>query len=296
MDGRAGADGTSGAPRPEPDAPAGPSAPGAAASRAEPAEPAGAVGPPVAPGPGLAGPAVRLAGFGAAVPAATVGSARRCTAGDAGAVVKVAGRAVRTAPDGTGATRGPIGRRTGSEAPAPADAAATPAPEPTGPETPVPEPTAPAPEPTELPVPSREPGSADGCGAATGRVSDGRSSAADGPVDGVSRSLTSPPGPPSRTACDSVPVKDGFCQVVSEALKPGSATWPGVRAADARWIGGSPAQLPGPLPSVACGSAVARAGSSAAGVPTASDAASRGASGRPRSLSRSPISPPSMRV
>ncbi|MFG2227253.1 hypothetical protein [Streptomyces sp. NPDC048644] len=215
--------------------------------------------------------------------AATVGRARRCTAGEAGAVVNVAGLAARSAPDGTGAIRGPTGRRTGR-----AEAAAV-----SGPGVPAREATA---------SPTGDPGSAGCCGAATGRVSDGMSSAADGPVDGVSRSLTRPPGPPSSTACDSVPAKDGFCQVVSEALKPGSATCPGDRVPDVRWIGGSPAQPAGPLrsvpvvPVVPAGRGSAAGAGPAAGVPPFPAAASDEACGRPRSLSRSPISPPSMRA
>ncbi|MGR3931653.1 hypothetical protein [Streptomyces sp. BRA346] len=40
-----------------------------------------------------------------------------------------------------------------------------------------------------------------------------------------------PPGALSRTACDIVPAKDGFCHVVSEPPKAGSATPRGGRAA-----------------------------------------------------------------
>ncbi|WP_216591808.1 hypothetical protein [Streptomyces brasiliscabiei] len=51
-------------------------------------------------------------------------------------------------------------------------------------------------------------------------------------------SLTSPPGAPGRTAWDSVPAKDGFCQVVNRPLNPASAT--AARPSVARWIGASP--------------------------------------------------------
>ncbi|QQM42345.1 hypothetical protein [Streptomyces liliifuscus] len=50
--------------------------------------------------------------------------------------------------------------------------------------------------------------------------------------------LTSPPGAPSRTAWDKVPVKEGFCQVLSRPPNPESAT--PVRPTAARWIGANP--------------------------------------------------------
>ncbi|MEU9340395.1 hypothetical protein AB0D74_04120 [Streptomyces sp. NPDC048278] len=45
---------------------------------------------------------------------------------------------------------------------------------------------------------------------------------------------------PSRTACERVPMNDGFCQVGSRPPNPASATGP--PAPSARWIGGSPDQ------------------------------------------------------
>ncbi|MFD4604459.1 hypothetical protein ACFWPQ_41400 [Streptomyces sp. NPDC058464] len=45
---------------------------------------------------------------------------------------------------------------------------------------------------------------------------------------------------PSRTACERVPVNDGFCQVGNRPPNPASATGPPVPSA--RWIGGSPVQ------------------------------------------------------
>ncbi|BCL29574.1 hypothetical protein GCM10017557_44330 [Streptomyces aurantiacus] len=76
---------------------------------------------------------------------------------------------------------------------------------------------------------------------ATGRTREGASSPATGrPADDVSAFLISPPGAPSRTAWDRVPMKEGFCQVLSRPPNPESAT--PVRPAAARWIGGSPDQ------------------------------------------------------
>ncbi|MCC9709778.1 hypothetical protein E4N62_33690 [Streptomyces sp. MNU76] len=72
-----------------------------------------------------------------------------------------------------------------------------------------------------------EPADADevsGSSPATGRVRDGSSRPATGVADVVSTFLTSPPGAPGRTAWDRVPVKDGFCQVLSRPLNPASAT------------------------------------------------------------------------
>jgi hypothetical protein len=45
---------------------------------------------------------------------------------------------------------------------------------------------------------------------------------------------------PSRTACERVPMNDGFCQVGNRPPNPASATGP--PAPSARWIGGSPDQ------------------------------------------------------
>ncbi|WP_221348525.1 hypothetical protein [Streptomyces beigongshangae] len=75
---------------------------------------------------------------------------------------------------------------------------------------------------------------------ATGSTRAGGSSPGTGPADVVSAFLISPPGAPSSTAWDRVPVRDGFCQVLSRPPNPESAT-PG-RPVAARWIGGSPAQ------------------------------------------------------
>ncbi len=206
------------------------------------------------------------AGFAAAVAFAD-GSARRWTAGAAGAVVSVVGRAVRTAVGGMGRTRGPTGRSAvGATDAGPASAAAS-------------------------------------C-RATGRDSEGAQRPGDGSPDVATAPRTNPPGAPSRTAWDSVPAKEGFCQVVSEPPKPELATPPGGRAAAIRWIGGRPDQpAPAPRRSAVSGRAVTsgRAVPSARAAP-ASEAASGAASWadagdrRPRSLSRSPTTPPPWRV
>ncbi|MFD6276104.1 hypothetical protein ACFWFI_11130 [Streptomyces sp. NPDC060209] len=52
-----------------------------------------------------------------------------------------------------------------------------------------------------------------------------------------------PVGASSRTACESVPEKEGFCQAVSEPPKSADATVCLAGAIIARWIGGRPAQL-----------------------------------------------------
>ncbi|MGW7044677.1 hypothetical protein ACWGDT_18585 [Streptomyces avermitilis] len=124
----------------------------------------------------------------------TTGSARRRTGGVADDLVSGTGR---VAGSGAGVTRGPVGpvamtgelmRCTGR-------------------------------------VPAPSPGSSSP-GDATGSERDGSSSPEAGRAVGASTPLTSPPGAPSRTACDSVPVKEGFCQVVSRPPNPASATEP----------------------------------------------------------------------
>ncbi|MFJ9965266.1 hypothetical protein [Streptomyces avermitilis] len=151
----------------------------------------GAVEPARAPAAEAAGevPAVRSGTDGG-----TTGSARRRTEG---AVDDLVSRTGRVAGGGAGVTRGPVGpvavtgelmRCTGS---------------------------GPAPSPD-----SSSPGDA------TGRERDGSSSPEAGRAVGASTPFTSPPGAPSRTACDSVPVKEGFCQVVSRPPNPASATEP----------------------------------------------------------------------
>ncbi|MET7849611.1 hypothetical protein ABZT48_15470 [Streptomyces avermitilis] len=150
-----------------------------------------AVEPPGAPTVGPAGevPAVRSGADGG-----TTGSVRRCTGGVADDLVSATGR---VAEGGAGVTRGPVGpvavtgklmRCTGSG--------------------PAPSPASPSP------------------GDATGRERDGSSSPGAGRAVGASMPLTRPPGAPSRTAWDSVPVKEGFCQVVSRPPNPASATEP----------------------------------------------------------------------
>jgi collagen type III alpha len=203
-----------------------------------------------------------------------VGSTRRWTAG---AVVRPVGRAARTADGARGATRVPAGRVTG-RAP--------------GPEAPVP--VAPV---QGVSVGS---GSAVGAGEARGRVSAGRPSS--GPFAGaagtVRAPLTRPPGAASRTACDSGPANEGFCQVRSEAPNPASLTGAGVGVAATRWIGGSTdqpaASRAGGAWSAAgvCDTASGPPSTVDAGVSTVAVAAPPAVSGRPRSLSRSPISPP----
>lgn len=148
------------------------------------------------------------------------GRARRCTAGVAGALVSGFGRWARGA---TGVTRGPAGR----------DAVTGRGARCTGTGT----------------------GTGTGAGAASSRTSPGASDSSDrtgrsvceggsspetGLADVVSAFLTSPPGAPSRTAWDRVPVKEGFCQVLSRPPNPESAT--PVRPTAARWIGGNPTQ------------------------------------------------------
>ncbi|WP_329525070.1 hypothetical protein [Streptomyces sp. NBC_01462] len=142
----------------------------------------------------------------------TTGSARRCTAGPAGALVSPVGAGGRVAAGGTAATLGPVGpvATTGRLA-CRADGA-----------------------------PVR---SADSAGVATGKESEGSSRPEAGSAGVASTPRTRPPGAPSSTAWESVPVKDGFCQVVSRPPNPESATEP--RPAVARWMGGSEGQAAG---------------------------------------------------
>ncbi|WP_328495461.1 hypothetical protein OHS59_23990 [Streptomyces sp. NBC_00414] len=160
-------------------------------------------------GPEEAGPCTAVAA--GAVRRAT-GRARRCTAGVAGALVS---GVCRWGLGGTGVTRGPVGR----------DAV-----------------TGRAARCTGIASPGAWAGAVvSGASAvATGRTREGGSSPGTGPADVVSAFLISPPGAPSRTAWDRVPVREGFCQVLSRPPKPESAT--PVRPRAARWIGGSPVQ------------------------------------------------------
>ncbi len=160
-------------------------------------------------GPDEAGPGVGR-GAGGAGRWAT-GRARRCTAGVAGALVS---GLCRWGLGGTAVTRGPVGRDavTGRDARC------------TGGVSPC----------------AWAGAGSDGSGPATGRTREGGSSPETGPADVVSAFLISPPGAPSRTAWDRVPVREGFCHVLSRPPNPESAT--PVRPRAARWIGGSPVQ------------------------------------------------------
>ncbi|MGW3635331.1 hypothetical protein ACWD7F_35215, partial [Streptomyces sp. NPDC005122] len=142
----------------------------------------------------------------------TAGSARRCTAGPAGALVSPVGAVGRVAVGGTAVTLGPVGpvAATGRLV-CRADGA-----------------------------PVRPAVSA---GFATGKESEGSSRPEAGSAGVASTPRTRPPGAPSSTAWESVPVKDGFCQVVSRPPNPESATEP--RPAVARWMGGSEGQAAG---------------------------------------------------
>ncbi|MFJ2395300.1 hypothetical protein ACIOTI_21435 [Streptomyces sp. NPDC087843] len=139
----------------------------------------------------------------------TTGSGRRCTEGPAGALVSPVGTGSRVAAGGTAVTLGPTG---------------------------------------PVAVPGRLACRTDGAptrsavsaGVATGKESEGSSRPEAGSAGVASTPRTSPPGAPSSTACESVPVKDGFCQVVSRPPNPESATEP--RPAVARWMGGSEGQ------------------------------------------------------
>ncbi|MEU6029326.1 hypothetical protein ABZ825_20325 [Streptomyces tauricus] len=181
-------------------------------------------------GPDEAGPGVGR-GAGGAGRWAT-GRDRRCTAGVAGALVS---GLCRWGLGGTAVTRGPVGRDavTGRDARC------------TGGVSPC----------------AWAGAGSDGSGPATGRTREGGSSPETGPADVVSAFLISPPGAPSRTAWDRVPVREGFCQVLSRPPNPESAT--PVRPRAARWIGGSPVQ-----PTTAAGWASAD-GPAPAEVPTA---------------------------
>ncbi|WP_155589745.1 hypothetical protein [Streptomyces cavernae] len=141
------------------------------------------------------------------------GRARRCPAGGADALVNESDRDGRCCRGGTGVTRGPAGR----DAVTGRGARCTGA------------------------VSSRTSSAAPGRSARTGgRVCEGGSSPETGLADVVSASLTRPPGAPSRTAWDRVPVKEGFCQVLSRPPNPESAT--PVHPTAARWIGGNATQ------------------------------------------------------
>lgn len=167
------------------------------------------------PASGGCAPSAAAPAEGALVPSRrATGSARRCTAGVAGALVSGFGRWAR---GGTGVTRGPAGRDavTGRGARCTGTGAAA----------------------------SRTSPGAAGSSDRTGRsVCEGGSSPETGLADVVSAFLTSPPGAASRTAWDRVPVKEGFCQVLSRPPNPESAT--PVRPTAARWIGGNPTQPP----------------------------------------------------
>ncbi|WP_159056177.1 hypothetical protein [Streptomyces scabiei] len=258
---------------------------------------------PVAVGPGEASPGVPL---GIAAPRAApsepvlrgawegraVGSVRRWTAGGAAAtLVSGAGREAR---GGTGVTRGPAGRDGVTWYGARCTGRASPG------------------------------ASARGAGSslATGRVREGSSSPATGVAEVVSTFLTSPPGAPGSTAWVRVPVKEGFCQVLSRPLNPVSATV--ARPSTVRRIGASPSQPrpeappppgaagtagaeaePSPAPEAGCGapSATARPAADVTSPPertpaertppepTASAPAPRPAP--PRSRSRNPTCQPS---
>ncbi|MBW8798021.1 MAG: hypothetical protein JF597_31890 [Streptomyces sp.] len=91
---------------------------------------------------------------------------------------------------------------------------------------------------------------------------------------------------PSRTACERVPMNDGFCQVGSRPPNPASATGP--PGPSARWIGGSPDQAAATTGRGAC------AGASAAfPLPDSPDWPASGPRPRPRTRSHSPTRQPS---
>ncbi len=188
--------------------------------------------------PVVAGPGVVVVG---GVGRRVAGRVRRCTAGAAGALVSGFGR---EGLGGAAVTRGPFGRDavTGRDARC------------TGGDV---SPTA---------------GAGSASGPATGRTRDGGSSPATGAADVVSAFRISPPGAPSRTAWDRVPVSEGFCQVLSRPPNPESAT--PVCTGAARWIGGSAAQPttgtgaepPPPAPGFASGAGVAAVAGADTGV------------------------------
>ncbi|MDQ1028093.1 hypothetical protein QF035_005675 [Streptomyces umbrinus] len=189
--------------------PTGAAAGGRSASAAAPAEGAPAPGPAA---PDAVRPGVPLTP--SVVSRCATGSARRCTAGVAGALVSGFGRWAR---GGTGVTRGPAGRDAVTGRGARCTGTGTGA------------------------ASSRTSPGASGSSDRTGsRVCEGGSSPETGLADVVSAFLTSPPGAASRTAWDRVPVKEGFCQVLSRPPNPESAT--PVRPTAARWIGGNPTQ------------------------------------------------------
>ncbi|MFE3829648.1 hypothetical protein [Streptomyces sp. NPDC059092] len=146
----------------------------------------------------------------AAVRGAAAGSTRRCTVRGAGARVSARGAGWRVGAEPevevaagrgrTGATLGPVARWTAGavrKAPAP------PAPLASGP-------------PASATVSSTT---------ATGSDSEGSPSPPDLDVDaGVRASRIRPVGALSRTACESVPMKEGFCQVDSVPAKLAVAT------------------------------------------------------------------------
>ncbi|WP_406114264.1 hypothetical protein [Streptomyces sp. NBC_01014] len=194
-------------------------------------------------------------------------------------MVNVVGTAARWACGATGVTLGPAGRRTGS--------ALLPGPEACG-----------AVDVQGVAVRAGCEGSASAAapGPATGRASEGRSSPGPGDeaAETVRAPLTRPPGAPSSTACDNVPAKEGFCQVESEPLNPASATDTDRRVPVAPVSGGRADQPAAPRsvrPTEAVGSVAVDSGA-AGGVLSAGPGAPGPASGRLRSLSRSPISPP----
>ncbi|MFD6288829.1 hypothetical protein [Streptomyces sp. NPDC060205] len=234
--------------------------------------------------PGEAGPAEAArgppvaAGAGADAGRWATGRVRRCTAGVADALVS---GLCRWGLGGAAVTRGPVGRdaETGRDARCTGVASAT-----------------------------AGDGAASGTsGPATGRTREGGSSPETGAADVVSAFLISPPGAASRTAWDRVPVREGFCQVLSRPLNAESAT-PG-RPSAARWIGGSavqPTTAAGPAPAEAPAAAVsgadapvtAAAGTAPAAVPVsvcAPAGADRAADAAvpPLSRSRNPTDQPS---
>ncbi|MER6081736.1 hypothetical protein [Streptomyces sp. NPDC001833] len=90
---------------------------------------------------------------------------------------------------------------------------------------------------------------------------------------------------PSRTACERVPMNDGFCQVGNRPPNPASATGP--PAPSARWIGGSPDQA------AATTGRGASAGASGALPLSLPDSPASDPRPRPRTRSHSPTRQPS---
>ncbi|MFJ2555284.1 MULTISPECIES: hypothetical protein [unclassified Streptomyces] len=166
---------------------------------------------------------------GAVVRGAATGSTRRCAVRGAGARVRArcTGAGAAVAPEAeevveeaagrgrTGVTRGPVARWIAGAARKP--------------------PVPPAPTASGAPAPATVSSTT-----ATGSESEGSPSPPDLEVEaGVRASRIRPVGALSRTACESVPVKEGFCQVASVPEKVADAT---ACEAGARWIGGSAAQ------------------------------------------------------